>query len=117
MKPIIIKQPVDPKKVANTLVSALEGGTGYWAQIDNEKGPNYTANTCDKIVAGKAHLLIVDLDTQQSRKLDRGAIEAGLVIMAKKYPQHFADMISENDDATTGDVLLQCALLGEVIYG
>ena len=37
--------------------------------------------------------------------------------MAKKFPKCFADFLTENDDAETADVLLQCALFGEVRYG
>jgi hypothetical protein len=49
--------------------------------------------------------------------LDRVAILEGLRIMAEKEPRHFADFMTENDDADTGDVFLQCCLYGEVIYG
>jgi hypothetical protein len=34
-----------------------------------------------------------------------------------QYRSHFGDMIGETGDATTGDVFLQCCLLGEVVYG
>jgi len=38
-------------------------------------------------------------------------------VMHDDYPSHYGDAISENDDAGTGDVYLQCCLFGEVIYG
>ena len=39
-------------------------------------------------------------------------------VMHEKYTRHYADMVSEcNADATTGDVLVQCALFGEIVYG
>lgn len=41
----------------------------------------------------------------------------GLQVMAEKYPRHFGNLISDNDDAETGDVLLQCSVLGEIVYG
>lgn len=37
--------------------------------------------------------------------------------MPVKYPRHWADVLAENDDATTGDVFLQCCLFGECIFG
>ena len=49
--------------------------------------------------------------------LDRAGIEKGLLIMKSVYPRHFGDAIAENDDATTGDVFLQCCLFGEVVFG
>jgi len=38
-------------------------------------------------------------------------------LMAKEYPHHMNDLLSENDDAITADVFLQLALFGDVIYG
>ena len=49
--------------------------------------------------------------------LTREKMEKGLQIMSEKYPQHFSDFIRENEDAITGDVFLQCALLGDIVYG
>lgn len=44
-------------------------------------------------------------------------IKKGLQVMASKYPRHFADLVSENGDADTGDVLFQCCAFGEIVYG
>ena len=41
----------------------------------------------------------------------------GIQLMADKHPRHFNDWMEQNDDATTGDVLLQLALFGEIIFG
>ncbi len=110
---------VPPVTVSDTLISAFEGGVGYWCQIDNEKGPDYRAGTCAEIVAGRAYLLLTDTETGKQHRLDRAAIQRGLKVMAELQPDHFRDMTSEDTsgDATTGDVLLQCCLLGEVYYG
>jgi hypothetical protein len=37
--------------------------------------------------------------------------------MRDQYPRHYADLVEENDDAITGDVFLQLAVFGELIYG
>ena len=50
-------------------------------------------------------------------RLDRAAMIRGLELMAEKHPRHFNDFMEENDDAITGDVWLQLACMGEVIYG
>lgn len=114
---VVVRAQVSAYTVACVLCNALEGGTGYWAQIDNEKGPDYHADKCDEIAAGRGHLMIEDTETGKRYKLDRAALARGVAAMAKDQAKHYADMTSENDDATTGDVLLQCCLLGEVIYG
>ncbi|MCU1315615.1 MAG: hypothetical protein JWN63_937 [Candidatus Acidoferrum typicum] len=49
-------------------------------------------------------------------RLDLNSIGRGLDDLATKYPRHFADLVNENTDAITADVLLQCCLFGELIY-
>jgi hypothetical protein len=49
-------------------------------------------------------------------RLDLKSIRRGLQDLATKYPRHFADLVNENTDAITADVLLQCCLFGELIY-
>lgn len=44
------------------------------------------------------------------------AIEAGLLIMALDYAEHFTALIAGNSDADTGDVLIQCAAFGKLVY-
>ncbi len=46
----------------------------------------------------------VEIDVDTIRNLLCCAFEGG-------------DMLAENDDATTGDVFLQCALFGELVFG
>ena len=67
-----------------------------------------------------------DGDKPIVRELNLRSIERGLRIMAaggpdgNKWPcgsQHFADMLSGNEDATTGDVFVQCCVFGDIIYG
>ena len=49
--------------------------------------------------------------------LDLKSIGLGLDALSIKYPRHFADLVNENTDAITADVLLQCCLFGELVYG
>ncbi len=49
--------------------------------------------------------------------LNREALLRGAAIMAEKHPRHFGNMMGDNGDAETGDVLLQLALYGELIFG
>ena len=49
-------------------------------------------------------------------RLDLQSIGRGLDDLATKYPRHFADLVNENTDAITANVLLQCCLFGELIY-
>ena len=49
--------------------------------------------------------------------LNRESIAKGLDIMAEKYDWHLKAIIEEDDDADTSDVLLQCALFGDIVFG
>jgi pimeloyl-ACP methyl ester carboxylesterase len=40
-----------------------------------------------------------------------------LHLMPQVAPEHWADFLTENEDAETGDVFVQLCLLGEVVYG
>ena len=44
-------------------------------------------------------------------------VRKGLELMRDKYPRHYADLMEEDDDLITGDVWLQLAVFGELIYG
>ena len=43
-------------------------------------------------------------------------IARGLDVLATRYPRHFADLVNENGDSITADVLLQCCFFGELLY-
>ena len=43
-------------------------------------------------------------------------IARGLDVLASRYPRHFADLVNENGDSITADVLLQCCFFGELLY-
>lgn len=129
--PFIVTVPtsIDEQRVSDLLVSAFEGGSNYWIEKisklvepverkfeceDNEDGfmkkYEYPFN-----MGGEVHIKVCDDD--KTYILNRAAIERGLTTMATKFSRHFNDFISENDDAETGDVFLQCCLFDDVIFG
>lgn len=113
------------------LVTAFESGsegTGSWAQITGYTIPTtliqYDASMTKPVKyadyplsPGGAVLLADNEDEDVKFTLDYAAIERGLKVMCEKYPKHWKDLIEDNHDAITADVLVQCALLGEVQYG
>lgn len=58
-----------------------------------------------------------DTDAPVRHPLDLKAVRKGLRLMKEQYPCHWADLVEENDDLDTGDVWLQLAVFGELIYG
>jgi len=68
-------------------------------------------------ISSGAAILLQEIDGENVLRLDRAALEPGLQIMAEKYPRHFANFAQEAEDAETGDVFIQCCVLGEIVYG
>ncbi len=120
-------------RIADLLCSGFEGGIGYWARIEKYKEPS---EPIDRSVLGPSWdgevypyihypltpdgaVIIKDTEDDKGKKytLDMKAIKKGLAIFQEKYPSHFGNWLSEDDDAITGDVFIQCCLLGEIVYG
>lgn len=131
-----IETQITDDKIKGLLCAAFEGGSNYWYEIekysfgdsgltysDFRKGgimqcPDNYWHPCQLVpLTDKCAVLINDLEGGKQHRLDRRAIERGLEVMAEKYLRHWGDFVSDNDDADTGDVFLQCCLFGEVIYG
>jgi hypothetical protein len=115
---------IPDERIEQLLCDAFEGGSNYWYTI---KSFNYPPGQTKKSLGIEfAHLelplkggslTIGEMGkTMPDKVLDRTAIQKGLKIMAEKYPKDYADFLAENDDATTGDVFLQCALYGDVVF-
>jgi len=95
------------QRIEDLLITAFEGGINYWAQIyKTPEQPYWEAKVKD-----------FEADKAETYQLSMEKVVEGLKVCAKKYPRHFGDFIDENGDATTADVIVQCALFGEIVYG
>lgn len=124
-----VTREINIEDVSSLLCSALEGGSSYWYEIaefiepptlDYRTDPQTVSRHLDYPLSTGGALIIDDVEGDKEysgKRLDRESIARGLQVMAEKEPQHFADLLAENADATTGDVFLQCCLFGEVIFG
>jgi hypothetical protein len=120
-KTFSIRQYVGYQRVADVLFGAGEG-IRYWA---GDSG--YDLGCTDPVMqmlGGGAPIEVIDYEDDtvkdpedgKHHKLTLAKIKKGLQILAKKYPDHYADIVGENDDMYTGDALVQCALFGNIIY-
>lgn len=121
-----VRVNITDERIKDLLCNAFEGGSNYWYFIESFNYPEGKTRQSLKLefphidlpMTEGGSLTIKSLEEPEKTyiELNRKACLKGLSIMAKKYPHHFADFMSEDDDATTADVFLQCALYHEVIY-
>lgn len=118
---------VTDAQIYNLLCSAAYGAISYWANwlgrtlpTEPHPDPEITGFESLPLRPGGAWKIRSDrhgADGQRTDVLDRDAITRGLATMARIAPRHFSDILTENDDAVTADVFVQCCLFGEIVYG
>lgn len=136
---IEVVDDVDANDIINLLVNAFDSGaTGYWAaraevELPEDfdiyslkwlKDPDSWAQVRKVYIApfvdgGRVVLFGHGDDGEDGERfiLDFKAIEQGVQVMARDYPNRWADFRCQNDDSETGDIFVQCCVFGEVIYG
>jgi hypothetical protein len=120
---------VSSQKISDQLITAFEGGSNYWCQTaeltSSERSPTERPWYASSIVFDGPFTFEVGFDDPDQdegngngfRTIGKADLVAGLHVMATKHPRHFADLMSEDGDAITADVFLQCIVLGDVVYG
>lgn len=109
-----------------SLISDMLIGADYWGYIKDScldilynsypelKGKYYEETVFNWIKNGGV-IVIVDEEAEAEYKVGLTEIKNALAIIAELFPHHFLDILTENDDATTGDVFLQCCCFPEQI--
>lgn len=126
-----IKQLIDKENVALLLTAAFNGGIKSWAKdlkittdapnYDVEWGEPFNNNGPSIMVAcpilGGAIMFTDDEEVpNKNYVINRWDLNVGLDRMARKYPRHFADVMTDNIDTTTADIFIQCCVFGEIKY-
>jgi len=116
-------EPVE-KTQEYLLCSAFEGGSNYWYRIEDYKYPEGKAKKDFEFPyielpfsGGVVKVRDMEADVKKVYLLNGRALKRGWKVMLEKYPHHYADAVTGQHDAITGDVFLQCCLFGDVIYG
>jgi hypothetical protein len=116
---------VSRKQVANTLSCAFGGQIARFRVAELIEPPVFRFRSIEHLTHRLVDYPLNDggslgiVSTEPSSdvfRLDLKSIGRGLGDLATKYPRHFADLVNENTDAITAEVLLQCCLFGELIY-
>lgn len=133
LKTIEVKTSVEYSKATDLIVGAFEGGSNYWIKCidwgslerkhkespwkDQKLGETYSEVMSWCCIHGTDFWVQVEDDDLELHNITPARIERGVQTMADSFPRHFNDMMRENDDATTSDVLLQCILFNEIVFG
>lgn len=115
--------------IHNAIIGALEGGSNYWLRdaslVSGFRKPE------DKLVwwghrevFEQRFEVVIRFDDPEdsegtgagSRTLTNEDLTRAASLMASKSPSHFADLLSESDDAETHDVFMQYLVLDDIIY-
>ena len=106
--------------IGNLLCNGCEGGINYWAESPDNNAKEVGADYFHEAPLKEGVFFTLrdaeDEDAEEVR-IDRKAIDKGIKIFATKYPWHCANALTEDDDAETGDVFIQCVAFGEIVYG
>lgn len=128
--PVIVQLTVriSNEQIRDLLSTALEGGINYWA--DYEAGYTPQQEAMAKKLKGvweglpvyfiedtEYKLVIKDMYESKAHELTYDRLRLGLVDMADKYPVHMQKLLTDEFDAETGDVFIQCCVFGDIIYG
>ena len=116
------------------LVTAFEGGIGYWAKLDGyenlpAKPPAFAQDTHSEDftypryawlpLTEKGGVRLADREDGKvcDKPLNLKTLTAGLTQLAAERLAVFSRFVNENYDADDADMLVQYALFGRVVYG
>lgn len=98
--------PVSWEDLRSLLITAVEGGIGYWAEVRNYRPDAGTVEVRDVEERGRW------------RKVTTKTLLAGLDACAVKHRHITARWLQDRiGDADIGDAVLQAGLFGEIVYG
>ncbi len=117
--------------VENMMVGAIEGGSNYWYLIKEKADATIRKATEEmkgeplvmRMLTAIARGVAVDIHDLENEDELLGTLTSTSwtrgekLLMTKEYKMHLAEILGENDDASTADVFFQLCLLGEIVYG
>ncbi len=128
---MMVSHEISAAILMNAFVGAFEGGSNYWLQRADLISSEFKPADPKLVWWGDEKLFSGDFtfraryddpakdegNGKGKREVTQNDVQIGLHVMACKYAAHFADLITEKDDAITHDVMMQCIILGDVVYG
>lgn len=121
----VVEKKITAGHITNVIITALEGGIGYWAVLDNTtpEFEYYYENNNLKLSTSEiaAEILFNDKsvffeDNEDETERFELTLEK-LVNGIKQFFMEHKDVDLWDIDANDGDTIIQYALFGELIYG
>lgn len=114
-------QELTEEDITDIIITALEGGIGYWACLDNtgeefENAPKEEAvsETTARILLNNGSVTFIDEEDEYARyELTLEKLLNGI----EKYAQENGGIDMDYLDAIMADVIVQYAIFCEVVYG
>jgi hypothetical protein len=133
----ILQVELEQKDIADILHCAIEGGINYWGECKGYKWTDwyvdpeapYNSPDYDKLKDLPADYVYVQIKEDEDAgeptrdpntwvPIRRADIERGFALAFAKHPHLYHARDGEVDmDATGGEVIMQYAVFGELIYG
>ncbi len=128
--PIMVE--IEQQVIDDLLIMAYEGGSTTWAILSEEANviiekacpekDNLNLASSErfiKAIYSGCEIPINDAEDEEEvlGTISQKSIESALLIMAKEREDDISDIINENWNADTADILFQYAVLGEIVFG
>lgn len=108
------------RKIADQIVTAIEGGSGYWMtsfrpveDIKTDVSPWYDD---ERIWAGNFNIEVTD-DEEKVHFFTPESLKKGLQWLADNHLWRIEQIVKDTGDAETADVFIQACVLGDIVYG
>lgn len=114
------------EKINDLIISAVEGGSNYWARFVFPKNYKDSFKSYEEIPMQGGEMEVYDIETDKLLGvLNKATTQTGLQLMAdckdikgKQVPtRHFRSLATDSEDAETADVFMQLAVMGEIVFG
>lgn len=116
------------QQVADTIVSAVEGGIAYWASSfqlvssDHDTRNGVVWYSDPKLYEGDFRIQVQQHEEHEDGAgrevfLTPDAIRTGLAWLASHRPGRIGEIMDESGDANTSDDFVQACVFGKLIYG
>lgn len=116
---------IGDERIKDTIVTALEGGSNYWAFVNTDEShiPLKMEGSLAEHIANSVmsdsdyHVVIEDIQTgERLGVLSYATIEEGMRLLCTEHPDIVASMI-DHLDAGDADTFFQLCVMGELVFG